>query len=333
MAEKNKRLSHNLDSEVTGVFRDLFVDIWQGSYTDPIMLSPEEERIKKRLRQHVARLATDIGTRNTRRPEALETAAQWIEKTLQGTGLQVRTQRFRTADGNEARNVEAAIAGSDFSAPCLIIGAHYDSVDCPGANDNASAVAALLEIARAISAKGKPRNTIRFVTFANEEPPYFGSDDMGSWVYARELVRKKTDVLGMICLEDIGFYTTEPGSQTMPHPLSAIYGNDVGNFVAICGNAQSRDLVASFLKAFRTNCNFPSEGLAAPQELVPDITLSDNRSFWRAGIKALMVTDTVFLRYPHYHKMTDTADKLTYSAFARVTAGLSDSVWTLTNPG
>lgn len=310
---------------------ELYVDIWNGSYTDPVILCPEEEMVKARLEKHVNRLASEIGIRNTAKPDALEAAAQYIENTLRDAGLAVRSQVFHPADGTKARNLEAVIHGYHNTAPCLIVGAHYDSVDCPGANDNGSAVAALLEIARAISREGKPRNTLRLVAFANEEPPYFGSDDMGSWVYARDLVHEKKDTLGMICLEDIGYYSTEPGSQTIPHPITSFYGNNIGNFVAVCGNPESKDLVASVLKAFRSHCYFPSEGLAAPQELIPDITLSDNRSFWRAGIKAVMVTDTVYLRYPHYHQLTDTADRLTYAAFARVTCGLSDTVRILIN--
>jgi hypothetical protein len=309
-----------------------FVDIWNGSYTDPIILSDEEKNVKGRLDQHVNRLASEIGARNTAKPDALEAAAQYIERVFRDAGLEDRMQPFHTADGARVRNIEAVIEGNDPKAECLIVGAHYDSVECPGANDNASAVAALLEIAGAISRKRKPRNTVRFVAFVNEEPPYFGSNEMGSWVYARDLVRTKEEILGMICLEDIGYYSTEPGSQTIPHPLTAIYGNNVGNFVAICGNPESKDLVARVLKAFRSHCHFPSEGLAAPVELIPDITLSDNMSFWRAGIRAVMVTDTVYLRYPHYHQLTDTADKLAYEAFARVTCGLCDTVWALINP-
>ncbi len=310
---------------------ELYVDIWKESYTDPVFLSPEEEMVKARLEGHVNRLASEIGIRNTAKPDALEAAALYIENALRDEGLSVRPQVFHLADGTTARNIEAVIHGYDNIAPCLIIGAHYDSVDCPGANDNASGVAALLEIARAISTEGKPRNTIRFVAFANEEAPYFGSDGMGSWVYVRDFLQEKKNAYGMICLEDIGYYSTEPGSQTMPHPLSAIYANNVGNFVAICGNSESKDLVATVLKAFRSHCRFPSEGLAAPTDLVPDITLSDNMSFWRAGIKAVMVTDTVYLRYPHYHQPTDTAEQLAYPSFARVTCGLSDTVWTLIN--
>lgn len=307
------------------------VDIWNGSYTEPVVLSAEEEIAKANLKQHVHKLASEIGVRNTATPNALQTAARYIEDTLKTIGLTVRSQWFHTADGARVRNVEAVIEGKEPDNACLVVGAHYDSVDCPGANDNASAVAALLEIARAVSEKGKPGITIRFVAFVNEEPPYFGSDDMGSWVYARELVQKKTSVLGMICLEDIGYYTTEPGSQTMPYPLNAIYGNDIGNFVGFSGNSESKDLVQKVIEAFRRHCRFPSEGLAAPEALIPDITLSDNRSFWRAGFKAVMVTDTVYLRYQHYHQSTDTADKLTYTAFARVTCGLRDAVWTLIN--
>ncbi len=195
------------------------VDIWNGSYTDPLILSEEERNLKTRLEHHVYRLASEIGARNTAKPDAMEAAAQYIESVFRDAGLEERKQQFHTADGAGVRNIEAVIEGNDPKAECLIVGAHYDSVACPGANDNASAVAALLEIAGAISRKGKPQKTIRFVAFANEEPPYFGGADMGSWVYARNLVQTKVEILGMICLEDIGYYSTEPGSQKIPDLL------------------------------------------------------------------------------------------------------------------
>ncbi len=134
----------------------LFVDIWQGSYTEPIILSPEENQIKSQLEKHVTRLASEIGSRNARIPEALEAAAIYIENTFRNSGLKVQSHEFFASDGTKARNIEAIVVGRDAESPCLVVGAHHDSVNCPGANDNASAVAALLEIANAIYLRGTP---------------------------------------------------------------------------------------------------------------------------------------------------------------------------------
>ncbi len=307
---------------------DLFIDIWGKSYTEEVRLSASEESIREALQKHVWRLASEIGERNHSRPEALELAAEHIQTTFQECGLAVTSQWFQSNDGHRAENIEAIIKG--FGAGSLVIGAHYDTVDCPGANDNASAVAAMLEIASAVSRLAEqPRRTIRFVAFANEEPPYFGSKDMGSWRYAQGLRKRNEDLLGMICLETMGCYTTEKGSQQVPGLLSLAYQNDIGNFILFCSNPESTPFLKMLLHAFREHCQFPSEGLAASEDLIPDLTLSDNICFWRAGFNAVMVTDTVYLRYQHYHQSTDTADKLNYPALARVTRGLSEAVWSL----
>ncbi len=306
----------------------LFIDVWGKSYREELRLSESEESTRQALEKHLRRLASDIGPRNHSRPESLELAADYIQQTLQNSGLTVTSQWFQSFDGNRAENIEAVIQG--FGAGSLVVGAHYDTIDCPGANDNASGVAAMLEIASAVSRRSQqPGRSIRFVAFANEEPPYFGSKDMGSWRYAQGLRAKNEDLLGMICLETMGCYTTEPGTQDIPGLLKIAYQNDIGNFVLLCGNPESTPFLKDLLRGFREHCDFPSEGLAAPESLIPDLTLSDNMCFWRAGFNAVMVTDTVYLRYKHYHQSTDTAEKLNYPALARVTLGLAESVWSL----
>ncbi|MFH0822851.1 MAG: M28 family peptidase [Pseudomonadota bacterium] len=321
------------------VSNGILLDVWGKSYTDPVVLSVEELDLQRRLEAHVATLAGTIGTRNNRRPDALEAAALYIEREFRKAGYEPRRQEVRASDGSVSRNIEASAEGSGPN-DTLVIGAHYDTVDlCPGANDNGSGVASLLEIAAAVARrKDNPRNAVRFVAFANEEPPYFGGPDMGSRMYAQELKRKHEPVMGMICLETLGYYSAEPGSldpgDRLPDMLKAVYRNDVGNFVLICGNSESKAFVKSFLKAFRSGCDFPSEGLACPEEAVPGLSLSDHRNFWALGFKALMVTDTVYVRYgEHYHQTTDTPDRLNYPAFAKVTAGLAEAVWRLADEG
>ncbi len=305
---------------------DLLMDIWKGSYTEPVVLSAQEDRVRERLEGHVRRLAGEIGVRNTDHPEALEEAARYIEGSLSDLGLQATSAEFITTDGFHVRNIEVHIP-ADESAGTLVVGAHYDTIDCAGANDNGSGIAALLEIASVVArADARPRRALRLAAFANEEPPYFGTADMGSRVYAQGLARSREKVLGMICLETLGYYSTERGSQMVPGILKLAYPNDVGNFVAFCANPKSKEFLRMVLSAFRARCGFPSEGLAAPLALIPDLTLSDNLSFWDAGFPAVMVTDTVYLRYRHYHQRTDTPDRLTYPAFAKVVCGLAEAV-------
>jgi Zn-dependent M28 family amino/carboxypeptidase len=189
----------------------------------------------------------------------------------------------------------------------------------PGANDNASGAAAVLALARRFADRPQAR-TIRFVLFVNEEPPLFWTDQMGSLVYAREAKQRGDDIVAMLSLETMGCFLDEPGSQRYPPPFGMFYP-DEGNFIAFVGMSSSGPLVERAVGAFRGACRFPSEGAALPS-LVPRVGSSDHWSFWKQGYPALMVTDTAPYRYRHYHKPTDTPDKLDYERLARVVEGL-----------
>jgi Zn-dependent M28 family amino/carboxypeptidase len=254
-----------------------------------------------RLRSHVEALA--VAERN----DDLETPARYIEQAMGRTSPQV----FRSG-GREVRNIEAG-AGE------IVVGAHYDTVPgSPGADDNASGVAVLIELSRMVQA-------VRFVAFANEESPYFLGPEMGSYVYARDRGR---GLRAMFSLEMLGYYRDEPGSQRYPAPLGLFYP-DRGNFIAFVGDLGALPLLRRSIRVFRANSGFPSEWLAAPS-LVPGVSWSDHWSFRKHGIPALMVTDTAFYRYPHYHLATDTPEKLDYERMARVTLGLAGMLKELT---
>ena len=206
----------------------------------------------------------------------------------------------------------------------IIVGAHYDSVpDCPAANDNGTGVAALLEIARLLAGQRYARS-VRLVAFANEEPPFFYTEAMGSAVYAARARRRGERIEAMLALETLGWYTDQPGSQRYPFPFSLFYP-DRGNFVGFVGNLPARGLVRRALAAFRASTPFPSEGVAAPGGM-EGVHWSDHWSFWQAGYPAIMITDTALFRYPHYHAATDTPERLDYPSLARVTLGLAEVV-------
>ena len=284
-------------------------------------LSADEMLLRDRLERHVTVLAGAIGERNVWRHEALETAAGYIEETLRDMGYPVAAQAY-AAEGKVVRNLEAEITGTLWPDEVVLIGAHYDTVQgSPGANDNASGVAALLEIARRLAGK-RPARTVRFVAFVNEEPPLFYSQEMGSRVYARRARERGDNIVAMLALETIGYYDDTRGSQHYPLPLYSLFYPDTGDYIAFIGNLSSRTLVRQSLASFRRHTAFPSEGIAAPGWL-GGVHWSDHWSFWQEGYPALMVTDTALFRYPHYHAGSDTPDKIDYPRLARVVAGLA----------
>jgi len=291
------------------------------SFAGPLpALSRSQKELEDRLSIHVSYLAETIGERNLSRPQALRAAAEYLNLTLEQAGYTVSPRCFSVQNDRQVCNLEVRLPGNDLGGETVIVGAHYDSArGTPGANDNASGVAALLELARLLH-DSKPRKTLRLVFFVDEEPPFFQTDTMGSLVYARQLQTEDVRVSAMIALETIGFYSDAPGSQRLPALLSVFYPSR-GNFVGFVGNWESRGLVRRTIRKFRESSNFPSQGIAAPADC-PGTGWSDHWSFWQEGLPAIMITDTALFRYPHYHKSSDTPDKLDFGKMARVVDGV-----------
>jgi hypothetical protein len=282
-------------------------------------LTEREQALREELRAHVAMLAGTIGERNMLRPAQLAAAAAYIRQTFEQMGYAPREQRF-AVEGLEVANIEVELRGASRPEEIVVIGAHYDSVfGSPGANDNASGVAALLALARQARAT-PPARTLRFVAFVNEEPPNFQRRGMGSRHYARAARQRGDRIVAMASLETIGCYADAPGSQSYPVPFSFLYPT-TGNFIGFVGNLGSRWLVHEMIGVFRKTTKFPSEGVAAPA-LIPGIAWSDQWSFWEEGYPGVMVTDTALFRYPQYHTRLDTPEILDYDRLARVVAGL-----------
>lgn len=290
-------------------------------------LTEEETSLAPGLRAHVEKLATGIGERSLLTPDALEEAASHIESSLREMGYSPEAQEY-SVHGLSVRNIEAEIKGSTRPDEILIVGAHYDTVPgTPGADDNASAVAGLLELAKAFNDKS-PAVTVRFVFFVNEEPPFFKTADMGSFRYAMRSRERGENIIGMLCLESIGYYSDRTGSQSFPPPLGLFYP-DKANFIGFVSNLKSRKLLYKSIEAFRESARFPSEGLAAPLPIT-GTDWSDHWSFWKAGYPAVMITDTALFRNPDYHMPGDTADRLDYESMARVVKGIENIIYSLT---
>jgi Zn-dependent M28 family amino/carboxypeptidase len=288
-------------------------------------LSADERELAASLREHVTVIASR--EHNVFKLPMLEQAAQYIENTFDMAGYHpLGAQRYTVGDV-PVRNIEAELKGGSRAQEIVIVGAHYDSVaGVPGANDNGSGVAAMLELARVLYGT-RPARTVRFVAFVNEEPPFFKGEDMGSVRYARRSRERGENIVAMLSLETIGYYSDTPGSQHYPFPLSLFYPS-TGNFLAFVSNLKSRFLLHEVISTFRRHARFPSDGVAAPAA-IPGVDWSDHGSFWAAGYPALMVTDTAPYRYPHYHRESDTPDKVDYERLARVVTGLAAVVRTL----
>ena len=272
-------------------------------------LTGEARALTLRLRLHVAALAAK------ERNVDLETPVRYIEQAFRSQGLEFSVQQFVSA-GRTVRNIEAG-AGD------IVVGAHYDTVPgSPGADDNGSGVAVLIELAAM-------KVPVRLVAFANEEPPYSFGPDMGSWAWAKRARDRGEPIRAMFSLEMLGYYRDTAGSQRYPAPLGLFYP-DRADFIAFVGDLGARGLVRRSIGAFRKSAKFPSEGVAAPS-FIPGVTWSDHWSFRRHGYPAIMITDTAFYRYPHYHLPSDTPDKLDYERMARVTLGLAAMLNELAN--
>lgn len=286
-------------------------------------LTEAQHALEQELRAHVEQLAGRIGERNLFRYKQLVAAADYIRATLTSSGYNVRRHRYDVT-GSSCENLEGEVRGTHRPEDILLIGAHYDSVHgSPGANDNATGVAATLALAHAM-AKIRPPCTLRFVAFTNEEPPYFQSRYMGSRIYARERRERGERIFLMLSLETIGYYSDEPKSQAYPFPFGLFYPS-TGNFIAFVSNMENAPWVQHLLTTFREHARFPSEG-GALWEWIPGVSWSDHWSFWKEGYPAVMVTDTAPNRYPHYHTAADTPDKIDFARMARVVSGLYDVI-------
>ena len=290
------------------------------AFQEPLL--PGERALRPDLRLHVEKLGGEIGERNLVHPAALSAAARYLETTLTGYGYKVQTSEARTPAGSGlSSNLVVELRGATRPEEIVVIGAHYDTAPgAPGADDNATGCAAVLVLAHAFAGKAQDR-TLRFALFTNEEPPNTNAD-MGSLVYARQCRAHGDNVVAMMSLETIGYYSDNSGSQKYPFPVNLMYP-PVGNFLGFVGNIGSRGLVRQAIGVFRQSRNVPSIGLSAPA-FIKGVDWSDHASFWEAGYPAIMITDTALFRNPHYHKASDTPDKIDYDRLARVTNGLQE---------
>ncbi len=299
------------------------------SYRGPLIpLQQEEKRLRTELQQHVLTLGGTIGERNLIHYERLKEAALYVRASFEKHGYEVGSQSYQIGKFT-CENLEAEVPGLNKPEEIILVGAHYDSVEgSPGANDNGTGVAALLALSRMFA--GRPlERTLRFVAFVNEEPPYFQTSAMGSRVYAVRSQERQGQIVLMISLETMGYYTEKAGSQHYPFPLRFFYPSQ-GNFIGFVSNFENKSWVQRVVESFRRHGNVASEGAALWSGL-PGIGWSDHWSFWQEGIPAIMVTDTALFRDPHYHTSSDLPEYVNYDFLTHIVAGLSRTLADLGN--
>jgi hypothetical protein len=295
------------------------------SYTGPLPPPTRTEQdLAQRLKRHVTAIASK--PHNVAHPAELEKSAAYIEAQLAALGYTVRPQVFQS-DGVAVRNIEAVLepASAGPETESLVVGAHYDSAGiAPGANDNGTGAAAVLELARLLKDAAPRDKRLRLVLFVNEEPPYDRTPNMGSWRYAKMLSDRGERVAGMLSLETLGCFFDEPGTQKYPPPFGLFFPT-TANFIAFVAMPGSRGFLHEVVGPFRRHTAFPTIGGTAPDQFA-GIGWSDHWSFWKLGYPAVMITDTALFRYRHYHKATDTPDKVDYEKLARITLGLEQTI-------
>lgn len=279
----------------------------------------------KRLYDDVEFLTSIKPARNYRNIQSLEAASRYIYEELHKLSFdQIEYQEFTVRGGEKYRNVSALYKGS--SEERIIIGAHYDVCgDQPGADDNASAVAGMLETARLIQEyqqKEKLTYTLEFVGYCLEEPPFFATEEMGSAVHARQMLQEGIPVKYMIAYEMIGYFSDAPNSQNFPDPALKSMFPSTGNFIVIAGNSAQKEVAESLTARMRKHCTVPVYPVALPVTNGLAM-LSDHRSYAKHGYNAVMVNDTSFLRNPHYHMPTDTIDTLDFKRMGDVVDGVT----------
>jgi hypothetical protein len=288
----------------------------------------DKQTVIQHLHDHLVMLTRTIGERSVRHPNNIEMSAAYIQATFESFGLNVHRQTY-TYNGHDFSNVIARRQPSADSVVHYVLGAHYDSVSgSVGADDNASSVAVMLETARAMQdAAGHEAGdlALTFVAFALEEPPAYGTEFMGSRVFASRARQAGQTIDGMICLEMVGFTCHEPGCQHFPFPLQFLGYPDTGTFIGVVSNVRSLRLARKLQASFRRNPNLPVETVSVPFNgwVMPAVRLSDHASFWSNGYRAVMVTDSAYFRNTNYHLPSDTMETLDFGFMAELVISLA----------
>ena len=302
----------------------VLVALW-GYLSQPTLAKAESIDLaidQERLQDVVKKLSIDFHPRNYRNLPNLEATAAYIQQHFKAAGGTVSIQSFEVS-GHTYKNVRCHFGNSE--GPKTIIGAHYDSHDqTPGADDNASGVAGLIEIAYLIG-QNTPHGNFELVAYSLEEPPFFATEHMGSHYHAEAIHDAGEAVAGVIILEMIGYFTDEPGSQDYPSLLFKLIYPNKGNFIAVIGKTDQRSFTKRIKVGMKGVNNLPLRSISAPAG-IPGVDFSDHRNYWKFGYDAVMITDTAFYRNKAYHEDNDTWDRLNYEKMGHVVQSVYSAI-------
>ncbi len=277
------------------------------------------------LQAHVKKLSVELMPRDHRSLKNLDAAADYIRAEFTKTNANVSIQPYKV-DGFIYQNVIASFGPAEGEA--IVVGAHYDAFSTlPAADDNASGIAGLIELAKLLGSASSEalKHRIELVAYTLEEPPHFRSERMGSYIHAQRSKNASAKVRLMISLECIGYFSDAANTQDFPLPgLNFLYPS-TGNFIAIVGRIDDRASARKVKRAMRSASPLPVRSINAP-EFVQGIDFSDQLNYWARGIPAVMVTDTAFLRNKAYHTAGDTFDRLDYQRMGQVVTGVYAAV-------
>lgn len=304
----------------------LLVVVLGGCITQPVLFSQPRSSMSvdpKKLEAHVKKLSVDYSPRSYRDKDNLKKCAVYIKDELARAGAEVSFQEYDTGS-TVYRNVIGRFGSA--TGKVIVVGAHYDACgDTPGADDNASGIAGLIELAKLLGGSNTLGCAVELVAYCTEEPPFYGTEYMGSYKHAEYLSRQGRDVVGMIALEMLGYYTDRFWSQKYPVGLLYIYYPWRGNFIAVVGNTDQRHMLRRVKSCMKGTTELPIWSACVPK-IVPGIDFSDHRNYWKFGYPAVMVTDTAFYRNTEYHEMNDTYDRLDYQKMAWAVVSVYEAV-------
>ena len=304
---------------------------WSG---EPLEKKRDEDlgNIKKDLTSDLSHIQA-LGPRNSVNDssyEQLRRCEEWVIQRWESQGYSVKKHSF-SVDGREYSNLEIEIQGHSAPSEIIIVSAQYDTLpDSPGANNNGSGMAILFALSHLLR-NHTPGRTIRLIEFVNEEDPFFGTEKMGSYQYAKRSSERKENIRVMLSLDALGIYGNELGSQRLPFPFSLFYP-DRGNFLAFIGDFSARGYMLEATRGFKKGSSFPIEAGVVPK-WVEGAGWSDHQSFWKFGYPGIMVTDTGGFRAPSHTTREDTMEKLNFEAMSRITLGMYCAIIDLSHKG